>query len=181
MDATWPRADPLVTQRLSLDPLRAAHAPEMAPVLADPVLYRHIGGSPPSARELAARYERQARGSSPDGSEGWLNWVLRLRRDGQLVGFVQATLRERDGTTGAALAWVVASQEQGAGLATEGARVVVAWLRTVGVTTLSARIHPDNAASAAVARRLGLVATPELLDGETCWASPEGWSRRQLS
>jgi RimJ/RimL family protein N-acetyltransferase len=173
VDARWPRADPVVTERLSLEPLRVGHAREMRSVLADPALYLYIGGAPPSEAELRDRYARQVRGVSPDGRQGWLNWVLRLRREGRLVGVVQATLSEREGAIGAELAWVVATQAQGAGLATEAASAVVEWLRTVGVVALSAHIHPDNVASAAVARRLGLVATPQLEAGEIRWESPE--------
>jgi RimJ/RimL family protein N-acetyltransferase len=149
----------------------------MAPVLADPALYAYIGGSPPSEPELEARYRRQTRGVSPDGRDRWLNWVLRLRAEGRLVGFVQATVSERDGITGAEISWVLGRRDQGAGLATEAARAATAWLRTAcGVAVLSARIHPENVASAAVARRLGLVATPIVEDGEFVWTSDERFS-----
>jgi hypothetical protein len=40
----------------------------------------------------------------------------------------------------------------------------------VGITNLSANIHPNNVASAVVAGRLGLSATDEIVDGETRWA-----------
>src|SRR5215207_9766182 len=100
----WPGAEPLVTERLILEPLRPDHAREMVAVLADPGLYVHTGGSPPSEAELAERYARQSRGASPDGGQGWLNWILRLRRDDGLAGFVQATLSERDGGIAAELA-----------------------------------------------------------------------------
>jgi RimJ/RimL family protein N-acetyltransferase len=171
-DAGWPRAEALTTERLSLEPLRPDHAPEMAPVLADHVLYAYTGGSPPTEQELAALYVRQARGVSPDGRHGWLNWVLRLRSDDRVVGFVQATLSDEERRLGAELAWLLARRDQGAGLATEGASAVVAWLRTRGVGTFTAHIHPDHDASAAVAGRLGLVATRVLVDGETRWSTP---------
>jgi RimJ/RimL family protein N-acetyltransferase len=35
--------------------------------------------------------------------------------------------------------------------------------------TITAAIHPGNAASAAVARRAGLAPTAELADGEVVW------------
>jgi RimJ/RimL family protein N-acetyltransferase len=166
----WPRAEPLVTERLSLEPLRAEHAREMAAVLDDPALYVHTGGSPPSEAVLAERYARQSRGASADGRQGWLNWVLRLRSDDRPVGFVQATLSMDDGGAVAAeLAWLVAPRDQGGGLATEGAGAVIGWLSAVGVTAFSAHIHPENGASAAVARRLGLEPTPVMSGGETRW------------
>jgi RimJ/RimL family protein N-acetyltransferase len=139
----------------------------MVSVLADPALYIHTGGSPPSLAELQARYARQVVGTSPDGSEGWLNWLLRLRSDDRLVGFVQAALSGEE----AKLAWVVAPSEQGTGLATEAASALVDWLERVGFANLRASIHPDNGASAAVAGHLGMVATDVTEGGETVWVS----------
>jgi RimJ/RimL family protein N-acetyltransferase len=139
----------------------------MVSVLSDPALYVHTGDSPPSLAELLGRYERQAVGTSPDGSRGWLNWMLRLRSDDRLIGFVQATL----GGDEAQLAWLVAPAEQRAGLATEAAAAVVEWLGPLGFAKLSAHIHPDNAASASVARRLEMAATDVSEGGETLWVS----------
>jgi RimJ/RimL family protein N-acetyltransferase len=169
----WPRAELLATERLILEPLRPEHARAMAAVLADPALYVHRGGSPPSEAELAERYARQSRGASPDGRHGWLNWILRLRDGERLVGFVQATLSARAEGMAAELAWLVAPRDQGAGLATEAAGAVVERLRALGVTAFSAHIHPDNSASAAVAARLGLAATSIVERGETRWQTPE--------
>ena len=42
-------------------------------------------------------------------------------------------------------------------------------LRERGVTRFAANIHPDHAASAAVARRLGLAPTGERRGGEVRW------------
>jgi RimJ/RimL family protein N-acetyltransferase len=83
------------------------------------------------------------------------------------VGTTQATLSE----TEAELAWVIATSRQGEGLATEAATAAMDWLRGRGVTTFVAHIHPDHAASPAVARHLGLVATDERKDGEVRWVA----------
>ena len=88
----WPRAEPLMTSRLDLEPLRVDHAAEMAAVLDEPALFTYTGGTPPTEADLRARYLRQAAGVSPDGREGWLNWVLRLRATRIPIGTVQATL-----------------------------------------------------------------------------------------
>ena len=160
----------MLTERLSLEPLRADHAREMAPMLADPTVYRYTGGSPPSVAELELSYARRARGVSPDGRRGWLNWVLRLRPEGRPAGFIQATLSAGDRGLDAELAWVIASRDRGAGLASEAAVAVIAWLRTVDVATFSAYIDPHNRASIAVARRLGLAPTAARKGAETRWA-----------
>jgi RimJ/RimL family protein N-acetyltransferase len=167
--APWPRAEAMSTERLVLEPLRPDHARELAPVLADPALHAFTGGEPADEDELRARFARQAAGRSPDGAQGWLNWVARDRAAHAPVGTVQATITDDAGVRTAALAWVVATSRQGEGLATEAARAVRDWLRGRGVTRFAANIHPDNAASAAVARHLGLAATDERRDGEVRW------------
>ena len=48
---------------------------------------------------------------------------------------------------------------------------MVAWLVSSGLTTIEANVHPDHAASAAVAARLGLRLTDEVVDGERTWRS----------
>jgi RimJ/RimL family protein N-acetyltransferase len=164
-----PTAQALTSERLVLEPLRIEHAVEMVDVLADPALYEHIGGHPPSRAELSARYRRQVKGASPDGRQRWLNWVLRLRSSGEAVGVVQATLREPQI---AELSWVLSSRFQGAGYATEAAAAAMGWLRGNGVESFEAHIHSEHAASAAVARRLGLEPTDALRGGEVRWELP---------
>ncbi|MCF3119543.1 GNAT family N-acetyltransferase [Streptomyces arenae] len=158
------------TERLDLLPLRVEHADEMSFVLGDPALHTFIGGTPDDVEALRARYRRMLAGS-PDPAVSWCNWVLRLRgRDGlgPLVGTVQATVA-RSGS--AEIAWVVGTPWQGRGLASEAARGLVDWLTGHGVRTCVAHVHPDHAASAAVARAAGLAATDVVQDGEIRWES----------
>ena len=77
-----------------------------------------------------------------------------------------------DGAPVAHLAWVVGVPHQGAGVATRAAASMVAWLRSRGVEHLVADVHPDHAASQAVARSLGLVRSGEVVDGEERWVNP---------
>jgi RimJ/RimL family protein N-acetyltransferase len=159
----------LETDRLVLEPLRVEHAEEMGLVLADEALHEFIGGRPESVDELRARYRRQARGVSDDGDEQWFNWVLRRRDTGALTGTVQATvLREGDQMI-AEVAWVVGIDHQGQGLAREAAVAMALWLRSQGATVLVAHVHPDHAASAGVARAIGLRPTDIVEDHETRW------------
>ena len=165
----WPVADVVVTARLRLEPLTTAHTVELHPVLADPALYAFTRGAPPTPGELRARHERQVRGVSPDGAEGWLNRVLRLRDTGAVAGFVQATVSRDGDVLVADLAWLAGTASQGRGLATEAARAVVAELRRNGVGRFGAWVHPEHAASGAVARRCGLTPTGEGRHGEVHW------------
>ncbi|RLL70837.1 N-acetyltransferase [Streptomyces sp. Z26] len=170
------------TPRLLLEPLRVEHAREAAPVLDDVRLHTWTGGGPATPALLRDRYARLVAGRSPDGTRGWLNWMLRLRERepgahpppppyGPLVGTVQATLhRPADGGLEAALAWVVAVDHQGRGYARESALAMAARLREEGVTRLTAYVHPDHHASAGVARALGLTASGTVVDGEVRWS-----------
>jgi RimJ/RimL family protein N-acetyltransferase len=141
----------------------------MVGVLASPELYAVIGGRPPTLAELRARYAAQTVGRSPDGSERWLNWIVRDRSSGAAVGFVQSTVRERDGDSSTTVAWLLGPGGQHRGLATEAATAMLAWLRSRGVATVDAFIHPNHEASMAVARRCGLRPTDEMVDGEVRW------------
>jgi RimJ/RimL family protein N-acetyltransferase len=161
----------LESDRIVLEPLRAEHADELAPILDDPALHEFIGGRPASAEELRARFSRQAKGRSPDDSERWLNWVVRLRDTSAAVGTTQATVRGDTSGASADLAWVIAAGHQRQGLAKEAAGLVASWLRGQGVDRLGARIHPDHAASMAVARSIGLAPTSTIVDGEIQWQS----------
>jgi RimJ/RimL family protein N-acetyltransferase len=155
--------------RIVLTPLTIGDAEEMTGVLGGEQLYAFTGGQPPTAEELRARYARQVAGRSADGREEWRNWIIRRAADEQAVGFVQATIAERAGEEVAEIAWVVGLAWQGNGYAGEAARALVAWLDARGVAAIQAHIHPEHAASAAVARGAGLRPTGQIEDGEQLW------------
>ncbi|WP_067484441.1 GNAT family N-acetyltransferase [Actinomadura hibisca] len=164
-----PIAEPLRTSRLLLEPLAVHHAEEMAGVLDDARLHEYIGGEPLTPEELRARYEHLVAGPAPFHQEYWLNWTVFRRRDGRAVGYVQATVTPAAEGLRASVAWVVGMNHQGFGFATEAAAAMLAWLRAHGITDVRASIHPDNLASAAVARKLGLHPTTERDEDETVW------------
>jgi RimJ/RimL family protein N-acetyltransferase len=149
------------TERLELLPLEVRYAGEMAGVLSAGELYEFTGGEAPSADELADRYRRQLAGlGRPD--EYWLNWVISL--DGVLVGYVQATV-----TDVAEVAWVVGKDWHRQGIAREAAIGLVGWLD--GDRKIVAHVHPEHAASQAVAKAAGLSRTDQLDDGEEVWTT----------
>jgi RimJ/RimL family protein N-acetyltransferase len=160
-------AEPIPARRLTLLPIRAGHAEEMAAVLADSDLYAFTGGSPPAPQALRSRYERLIAGS-PDPSVSWCNWVIQLRDQGCLAGTVQATISAADGPA-AEVAWVVGSPWQGRGIATEAAQALIAWLGQRSVPVVIAHIHPRHQASAAVAAACGLTPTDHWQGGEMRW------------
>lgn len=68
-----------------------AHADDMFVVLSDTAIYEFEGVPPPSVEALRRGYDRRATRLSPDGSQRWLNWVVRLPSV-ELTGYAQATV-----------------------------------------------------------------------------------------
>ena len=165
----WPEVQHLTSERLELEALRPEHADEMAPLLDDVELHTFIGGMPATRDEVEGRYLRQVVGHSPDGLQRWLNWVLRRRDNGLVVGTVQATVSEQDGVLIADVAWVIGASQQRQGFAREAAKSMVCWLRHQGVEVVVAHVHRDHQASMAVARAIGLAPTDTVVDGEVRW------------
>jgi drug/metabolite transporter (DMT)-like permease/RimJ/RimL family protein N-acetyltransferase len=163
-----PPSDGLVLQtvRLDLQPITREHAPNLFGVLSDPRIHEFTGSAPPAdLASLTRLYEYWEKRISPDGSEYWLNWAVRLRATGEWIGHVQASVQPGS----ASLAWVLGSAWQGQGYATEAARAVVDWLLQFGVREIRASIHPEHAASIKVAERLGLLRTASVSAAEVIW------------
>ena len=117
-------------------------------------------------RERFARWETRR---SPDGSEQWLNWVV--RRDGRAVGWAQATVRGDH----ASVAYALLPDERGKGAASGAVRALVAWLRDeLGIRDVRAAIAPDNLASQHVARAVGFTPGDGRVEGEIVWLLDAG-------
>jgi RimJ/RimL family protein N-acetyltransferase len=159
------------TARLALTPLVASDADAMLELYTDERMFEFTGGQPPSLEQLRARYEALERGRSPSGGEQWMNWIVRLGDEQLPVGVMQATVTQ--GGCAADVAWEVGVAWQGRGIASEAATAMVDWLAAQGVTQLQAMVHPEHAASAAVAARAGLSPTAERIDGEVVWRRNE--------
>jgi len=178
MKRTWPRfvAAPLESRRLLLEPLRVEHAEEAVLVFDDERLHTYMGAAPATFDQLRSRYARQILGRSADGSEDWLNWIVRDRASGGIAGTVQSTVyhsgEHHDGIRLVAeVAWVVASPFQGQGVATEAATMMRQWLQHGGVDVVLAHVHTENLPSIGVAKNLGLRPTTIMFDGELRWTS----------
>ena len=140
---------------LQLEPLHPTHADAMFEVLSDPAIYEFENAPPPSREWLRARYQRLAQGGPQDGSERWLNWVIRLP-DGALAGYVQATVFP----SGLALvAYELNSQYWRRGLGSMAvARMLETLHETDGVHTALAQLKAVNHRSLGLLRKLGFAA-----------------------
>lgn len=155
----------LDTPRLRLEPQVAAHAAEMFAVLSDPAIYEFENQPPESAEALQSRYRKLESRASADGSQRWLNWIVRLRHDGAAIGYVQATVL---GNGQALIAYEFGSRWWGRGYAHEATRAALGELRErFGVTAVGAVFKRANHRSRRLLERLGMQAPePGMFPGQ---------------
>jgi RimJ/RimL family protein N-acetyltransferase len=146
----------LQTERLRLEPLVEGHAVEMFDALRDPQIYGFIPEKPPlSIAALRQRYRMLQSGKSPDGSQLWLNWVIRIVSSDRCVGYVQATVHT---SRTADFAYVLASAFWGRGIATEACAAAIDFLEAeLTVRSLYATVSAENHRSMRLLARLGFV------------------------
>ncbi|MEK8050301.1 GNAT family N-acetyltransferase [Ideonella sp. DXS22W] len=149
----------------TLEPLLASHAAEMFAVLSDPAIYEFENAPPASVDALHARYVRQQRRGPDDGSEVWLNWVIRLSAGadaGRLAGYVQATVLP-DGH--ALVAYELHSRHWRQGIGSAAVRAMLAELaQSHGVQRFVAVLKRRNHRSAGLLHKLGFEPADAALD-----------------
>lgn len=145
----------LVAARCTLEPLVAAHAGEMFDVLRDPAIYEFENQPPPSVEWLAHRYELLESRGPADGTELWLNWVVRLP-GGEPAGYVQATVLPSKVSY---VAYELHSRHWRQGIGSCAVRAMAEELcLQYGVHTLVAVLKTTNHRSAGLLRSLGFAA-----------------------
>ena len=143
----------IATPTLTLEPLLASHAEAMFEVLSDPLIYQYLDYPPPASAEyLRGVYARLETRRSPDGSQAWLNWVIRPR-DQPLVGYVQATVAS---DRSAYVAYVLGSKFWGHGYAQRAMQAILEHLAsTYSVERCLASVEVENERSIRLLERLG--------------------------
>lgn len=140
---------------ITLEPRTAAHAEALFPVLAEPALYEFIEEDPPASIEaLRQRFARSESRRSPDGSQQWLNWVVRdeaLNVAGQVQATVAADLQTH-------IAYVFGSAFWGRGIASAAvAQMLDMVAAEFGVSIFFVVAERRNGRSVRLAERLGFV------------------------
>lgn len=137
---------------LLLEPLSVRHAPEMFSVLSDPAIYEFENEPPTSEEALSRRYAMLERRHSDDGTEAWLNWVIRLP-SGELAGYVQATVLD---SGSAYIAYELASRYWRQGIGSSAVAAMMSELQTNHAVRLYvAVLKARNFRSVALLRKLG--------------------------
>lgn len=124
----------------------------MFAVLSDPAIYEFENSPPPSLVWLQERFRRLEARHSPDGTQQWLNWVIRLP-GGELAGYVQATVTQ-EGL--AFIAYELASTHWRKGIGSDAVLRMLEELATQhGVRTFAAVLKATNFRSLALLHKLG--------------------------
>jgi [ribosomal protein S5]-alanine N-acetyltransferase len=146
----------LHTDRLRLEPLVAAHADALYPMLCDPRQLEYLDqGAPSSLDALCERYRKLESRRSGDGLEHWLNWAIVVLPASDAIGVVQATVQA---DRRAWVAYQVAHAQWGQGLATEATRAMVEHLiACYAVTQCMATVDRRNERSRRLLERLSFV------------------------
>jgi RimJ/RimL family protein N-acetyltransferase len=144
--------------RLSYRPISLDDIEPYAEFLADPECTRYLLVPGAHSRELSrSLLERNV--EQHDGTIG----MYTLHHGAELIGWAGFQRREITGAAEVELGWLVRREHWGKGYASEAALE----LRTLGPERVIHLIHPENAASIAVAKGLGAEheRDTEILDG----------------
>ena len=146
---------PPETPRLRLRPHTPADLDALAAMWADPRVVATLGGRPFTREESWARLLRYV------GHQlvyGWSFWAVEDRVSGEYLGNAGVMNFERDlvlPLTAPEMGWGYRAETWGKGIATEAAHAIAAFADAQGWPATQAIIAPDNAASRAVAARVG--------------------------
>lgn len=151
---------------LIYEPLSLSHTDELATLLLNEQVYRHLGGSPPSVEQHRVSIAHMIAGPPADHSnEIWINYVVRDATEGHIVGRLEATIH----APVAEVAFLYGPAYWGRGYATRG----LLWLHELLFShptqlQLWATTVPANKSCQALLRRCGyapveIASAPHLL------------------
>ncbi|HWB23066.1 MAG TPA: GNAT family N-acetyltransferase [Gaiellaceae bacterium] len=155
----------LETERLTLTPIDESSLDAFAVFMADPEVMRFIGGETLDRNEVEIRLGMMRERFERDG---FGHFVLTRKADGRIVGragllvwtvpeWTITTRAEAQGDYEIELGWTLGREFWGHGYATEAARAIQEFaFGELGLDRLISLIDPENVASVAVARRLGM-------------------------
>jgi ribosomal-protein-alanine N-acetyltransferase len=146
------RAPVLETERLRLEPLVAADADHLFPILGDPEVMAYWDIPEIDDPDLVQRLVLSQVESMADGQS--LYWAMRRLGDGSFVGSCDLSEIDRWHRR-AEVGFMLGREAWGHGLALEAMRTVVAFAAGAGVRKLTARTHLGNRRSESLLEKLG--------------------------
>lgn len=160
----------LATRRLRLEPLSTSHSPGLFDLWSDAEVCRYAG----TVRDHDGKVIDMPAASRAE-SDRILDFWLKAAADGRgfrWAALLRASRESFAGTIGfnalgdcAEIAFHLLPRYWGRGLMTEASAAAIAWQRGNGASEIEAFIEPENAASIALALRLGMSATEAYSQG----------------
>jgi ribosomal-protein-alanine N-acetyltransferase len=148
-----PAADELETARLRMRMFTPADLDRMCEITRDPEVMRYIGYGHPLAREETLKNLYTIMNGFR--RRGYGRWALERRDTGALVGY--CGLSSGNPEVGIELAYMLAREEWGRGLALEAGRASLRYgFETLGVRSIAGLTLHDNLRSRLVLERLGM-------------------------
>lgn len=148
-----PAVDEIETARLRMRLFTPADVDRMCEITRDPEVMRFIGYGHPLTREETRTNLNMI--MSGFRRRGYGRWALERRDTGALVGY--CGLSAGNPEVGIELAYMLAREEWGKGLALEAGRASLRYgFETLGVDSVAGLTFHDNSRSRAVLERLGL-------------------------
>ena len=161
---TAPICSTLTTPRLILEPIEEHHAEELCELFRDPELHHFVPFEPLTLEKQRERCTRWAKRISLDGSEIWLNWAGRDKESKKVIAHFQSGVKQ-DGI--ATIGYLVARTYHGKGIATEGLRAVITFLKNAhAVREVKAWSDSRNVASHRLAKKLGMTQVDFIKDAD---------------
>ncbi|WP_019816194.1 GNAT family N-acetyltransferase [Saccharomonospora saliphila] len=143
----------LTTERSTLEPLGERHTEPIVRMFADPEMSRYFPGDLTVRQNAEAMVRRRLAYSGPPELGHWV-----FLRDGVVIGL--GHLRPSWELPGELpeIGWYLATEHGGAGLATEAGRALLHYgLNELGLDSVWALVHTENAPSLRLAQRLGFL------------------------
>ena len=145
----------ILTERLKLSPLAAADAPAMYAYRSDPEVCRYQSFEPGSLAEVQA-FIAGLQAATFDTAGTWFQFAIRRRDTEQLIGDLGAHFLAADPRQ-VEIGFTVSPASQGRGFGTEAVSGMLNHLfGTLHKHRVFASVDPDNAASIALLKRVGM-------------------------
>ncbi len=145
----------LTTDRLILRAFREDDEQAIAALHCDPEVVRYLTPNGEPQPSLAEAWDHIAKHLGHWFLKGYGKWAVDERASGRFVGRVGLYDPPYD-WVGIELGWTFLRDAWGKGYATEAGAAAMRWgFETLAVDEIVSAIHPDNAASIRVAKRLG--------------------------
>ena len=147
-----PPFGPVSTERLLLRPMTLGDVENLVARRSDPDVARYQNWESPYPREKAESMLADLQSMEGPEDQEW--YMIGVERDGVLIG--DLALHLSFGARIAEIGYTFDKTHWGHGYATEAVEALVGYLfEEVGVSRVSAMLHPDNLASAMLVERLG--------------------------